>query len=91
MNCTSLGLAGDAEVPPPELPVDGIRPGQVVADIVYRPGGTAWLSEAARRGATTVDGLGMLLHQGADAFAQWTEREPPVEVMERALAGSAGT
>ena len=87
VNCTSLGLEDDGM--PAPLPVDGIEARHVVADIVYRPGGTAWLSAAADRGATTVDGLGMLLHQGADAFAQWTGTEPPVEAMRRALARAA--
>ena len=70
VNCTSLGLHGD-EVPP-ELPLSGIGRDQVVADIVYRPGGTPWLAAAAARGARPVDGLAMLLHQGAAAFEQWT-------------------
>ena len=56
---TSLGWA----VPPPELPLDGIGPKHVVNDLVYQPGGTAWLNAAAGRGALTVDGLGMLLHR----------------------------
>ncbi len=84
VNTTSLGLHGD-EVPP-ELPLAGIGPGQVVADIVYRPGGTPWLAAAAARGARPVDGLGMLLHQGAAAFEQWTGATPPVEAMREALA-----
>ncbi len=83
VNATSLGLHGDAV--PPELPLAGLGPDQVVADIVYRPGGTPWLAAAAARGARTVDGLGMLLHQGAAAFEQWTGRTPPVEVMRAAL------
>ena len=83
VNATSLGLHGDA--PPHELPLAGLGPGQVVVDVVYRPGGTPWLAAAAARGARPVDGLGMLLHQGAEAFAQWTGQEPPVEVMRAAL------
>ncbi|MEQ8833086.1 MAG: shikimate dehydrogenase [Miltoncostaeaceae bacterium] len=83
VNATSLGLHGDAI--PPELPLAGLGAGHVVADIVYRPGGTPWLAAVAGTGARTVDGLGMLLHQGAAAFAQWTGQEPPVEVMRRAL------
>lgn len=83
VNATSLGLHGDAV--PGELPLDAITPGQVVADIVYRSAGTPWLDAVAARGARTVDGLGMLLHQGAAAFAQWTGQEPPVEVMRAAL------
>lgn len=88
VNATSLGLHGDGI--PPELPLEAIGPGHVVADIVYRPGGTPWLAAVAARGARTVDGLGMLLHQGAAAFAQWTGQEPPVAVMRAALLSSAG-
>ena len=83
VNTTSLGLHDT--VVPSELPLSGIGVGQVVADIVYRPGGTPWLAAAAARGARTVDGLGMLLHQGAAAFEQWTGVAPPVEVMREAL------
>ncbi|WP_217912783.1 shikimate dehydrogenase [Miltoncostaea marina] len=86
VNATSLGLHGD-EVPP-ELPMAGLGDGRAVADIVYRPGGTPWLAAAARRGARTVDGLGMLLHQGAAAFEQWTGRPAPVQVMREALAAA---
>jgi shikimate dehydrogenase len=86
VNATSLGLHGDA--PPAELPLEGLGAGQVVADIVYRPGGTPWLAAAAGRGARPVDGLGMLLHQGAAAFEQWTGQSPPVAVMREALAAT---
>ncbi len=83
VNATSLGMGSD-EVPP-ELPLRGIGPDQSVNDLVYRPGGTPWLAAAAARGARTVDGLGMLLHQGAAAFERWTGVDAPVEVMRDAL------
>ncbi len=83
VNSTSLGMGSD-EVPP-ELPLDGLGADHVVNDIVYRPGGTPWLHAAAERGARTVDGLGMLLHQGAVAFELWTGRNAPVDVMRAAL------
>ena len=83
VNCTSLGLHGDDI--PHELPLTSLGPNSVAADIVYRPTGTPWLAAAAARGARVVDGRGMLLHQGAAAFAQWTGVEPPVTVMARAL------
>lgn len=86
VNCTSLGLK-DAGIPP-ELPLACLGQGHVVADVVYRPGGTPWLAAVAARGARTVDGLGMLLHQGAAAFVQWTGTEPPVGVMRAALMGA---
>ncbi len=86
VNCTSLGLH-DHTIPE-ALPLDCLGPGHVVADVVYRPSGTAWLAAASSQGARCVDGLGMLLHQGAAAFVQWTGQEPPVEVMRTALAGA---
>lgn len=89
VNCTSLGLT-DTGVPA-DLPLDCLGPAHVVADVVYRPGGTPWLAAVAARGARTVDGLGMLLHQGAAAFVQWTGVEPPVAVMRSALASAANT
>jgi shikimate dehydrogenase len=88
VNCTSLGLGDDAV--PAALPMDALGPGHVVADVVYRATGTPWLEAAAARGARCVDGLGMLLHQGAAAFVQWTGTEPPVEVMRAALRPAVG-
>jgi shikimate dehydrogenase len=83
VNATSLGMGSDDV--PSELPLVGIGPEQVVNDLVYRPGGTPWSAAAAARGARTVDGLGMLLHQGAAAFEQWTGTPAPVDVMRAAL------
>lgn len=87
VNATSLGLESAAL--PHELPLAGIGPEHAVVDVVYRPGGTTWLAKAAARGARTVDGLGMLLHQGADAFEQWTDHTAPVAVMRAALGGDS--
>ncbi len=83
VNSTSLGM-GRSDLPD-ELPLDGIGTDHVVNDLVYRPGGTPWLHAAAERGARPVDGLGMLLHQGAVAFEMWTDRPAPLEVMRDAL------
>ena len=55
-------------------------------DIVYRPRRTPLLAAAAAAGARTVDGLQMLLHQGALAFTLWTGRQAPLAAMRRALA-----
>jgi shikimate dehydrogenase len=72
VNTTSLGLhAGDP------LPWDAsvaFRPGQVVYDLIYnRP--TELLVLARSQGATALDGLGMLVHQGARSAALWTEKD----------------
>jgi shikimate dehydrogenase len=85
VNATSLGMGSDAV--PEDLPLDGLGPAQVVVDLVYRPGGTPWLAAAGARGARTVDGLAMLLHQGAAAFSQWTGHEAPLDAMRRTLVG----
>ncbi len=56
-----------------------------VVDLVYRPRETTLLARAKERGLRTVDGLGMLLHQGALAFELWTHLPAPLEVMRATL------
>lgn len=56
-----------------------------VVDLVYRPRITTVLARAHERGLKVVDGLGMLLHQGALAFELWTHMPAPLEVMRTAL------
>ena len=53
--------------------------------MVYEPLQTAVLARAEARGLQTIDGLGMLLHQGAIAFEMWTGMKPPLDVMRAAL------
>lgn len=80
VNATPLGMGARAG----ELPCDPGRlrgAGQVVVDLVYDPLETAWLAAARTAGATTVDGLGMLVRQAAHAFTLWTGIEAPVEAM----------
>jgi shikimate dehydrogenase len=54
-------------------------------DLVYKPLKTSVLARAEARGLKIVDGLGMLLHQGAIAFEMWTGSPPPIDVMREAL------
>lgn len=56
-----------------------------VFDIVYNPQDTMLLKEAKKAGATTIDGVKMLVFQGAESFRIWTGRTPPVDVMEKAV------
>lgn len=91
VNTTSVGLnAPDVSPLPPGILPRGswFADGPVVCDIVYRPLETRLLREARAAGLTTVDGLGMLVHQGALALEAWTGREAPVEVMRRAALGA---
>jgi len=58
--------------------------GLVVYDIVYEPLRTKLLQEARRAGVKTIDGLEMLLHQGALAFEIWTGKRAPIKIMRAA-------
>ncbi|MSQ30600.1 MAG: shikimate dehydrogenase [Dehalococcoidia bacterium] len=84
IQCTSMGmLHGPAEGESP-VPAELFSPGQVAFDLIYVPEETPFLRAAAAAGATTVGGLMMLIHQGAEAFRLWLGQEPPIEVMVRA-------
>jgi shikimate dehydrogenase len=86
VNATSLGMdGGDVRLP---LDPGHLRSGQVVADLVSHPQPTPFLDAAAGRGCTVVDGLGMLVHQGARQFTLWTGEEAPLPAM-RAAAEEA--
>ena len=67
------------------LPIDALPAEAAVVDMVYKPLKTSVLTRAEERGLSIVDGLGMLLHQGAIAFEMWTGFEPPLDVMRSAL------
>ncbi|QRG08193.1 shikimate dehydrogenase [Xanthobacter dioxanivorans] len=82
VNCTSLGMKGAA---PLLLDLSGLRPEAVVSDIVYVPLVTPLLKMAAGQGFRTVDGLGMLLHQGVPGFERWFGVRPEVTPELRAL------
>jgi shikimate dehydrogenase len=71
------------------LPLAALPADAVVCDLVYKPRQTAVLRRAAARGLRTVDGLGMLLHQGALAFTRFTGLHAPLEAMRGALTKSA--
>ncbi|MCS6919992.1 MAG: hypothetical protein NZM28_09485, partial [Fimbriimonadales bacterium] len=83
VNCTSLGMTPDIETTPP-IDWDATSDSAWVCDLVYRPLRTRLLQQAQARGLRTVDGLGMLIHQGALAFERWTEQPAPVAVMREA-------
>jgi shikimate dehydrogenase len=86
INTSSLGMAGKPEF---RVPLDAIEPGAVVNDLVYNPLKTAFLAEAEQRGATIVDGLGMLLHQAAPGFERWFGPTPAVDEATRQAVLSA--
>jgi shikimate dehydrogenase len=82
VNCTSVGLQGSS-TPFKELPVtaDALREYETVVDMVYRPGGTTLLAQARASGCRTVDGLEILVRQGARSLEGWLGRPVPVDAM----------
>ena len=85
VNTTSLGMEGMAEL---RVPLDGLRPGMTVTDLVYAPLKTRLLATAEAAGCTVVDGLGMLLHQAVPAFERWFGKRPEVDdATRRAVLG----
>ncbi|HMS93764.1 MAG: shikimate dehydrogenase [Tabrizicola sp.] len=86
VNTTSLGMTGKPDLP---VPLHRLNPGALVNDLVYSPLKTQFLIEAEERGATVVDGLGMLLHQAAPGFERWFGRRPEVDEATRQAVLSA--
>lgn len=83
INATSIGLGNaTARVP---LDYDSLRPTMLVADVIFNPPQTVFLTEAAQRGCKTLDGLGMLVNQGVIGFKIWTDVDPDANVMREAL------
>jgi len=82
INATPVGMKPDDP-----LPIDPriLHPRLLVCDLIYNPPKTKLLIKAEKIGAKTLNGLGMLLYQGALAFTIWTGREAPIEIMARAL------
>ena len=82
VNTTSQGMVGNL---PLDLSLDALPRTADVCDIIYIPGETPLLKAARERGARTVNGLGMLLHQGRPAWRSWFDREVEVTAELRAL------
>ncbi len=83
INSTSSGMFPNA--PETLVTSDMMHSGLTVFDIVYNPVNTLLLQEARKAGARTIDGVMMLVYQGAEAFKIWTDIYPPVDVMEKAV------
>lgn len=84
IDATPVGMHPHSDVPP-VIPEDWLHEGQCVCDLVYTPRETTLLRAAGRRNARTLDGTGMLVHQGAIALERWVDTAVPVETMRRAL------
>lgn len=85
VNTTSAGMDGKE---PLTLPADLLYPPLTVYDVIYTPPETPLLKAAAANGCRVLNGVGMLVHQGALTFERWTGISPPIEVMREALTAS---
>jgi shikimate dehydrogenase len=86
VNTTPVGMRGEPFL---DFAYAATPPDCAFYDLIYTAPRTPFLSPAARLRRPVANGLGMLLHQGAAAFALWTGVEPPLEVMRRALRRAA--
>lgn len=83
VNCTNVGLYPDENKP--DITYEDIRKNMMVCDVVFNPPETKFLKEAKARGASTVNGLGMLVNQAALNYCLWTENMAPKDMMKEAL------
>lgn len=83
INSTSVGMS--PRISETIVTSDMMHSSLAVFDIVYNPVNTTLLSEAKKAGARTIDGVMMLVYQGAGAFKIWTGKTPPIDVMEKAV------
>lgn len=83
INATPVGMLGKPGNP---VPTDAVHAGQWAADVIYTPIETAFIRATAARGARTLTGGGMCVHQAADAFRLFTGREPDIDRMQRSFA-----
>lgn len=91
VNATSIGLKrGDSAL----AVIPKASGKQFAVDLIYNPAETPFLRAAKRAGWQTLNGLGMLLHQGARAFELWTGKKAPIgtmkQVLDRALSSRGG-
>jgi shikimate dehydrogenase len=88
INATSIGLFPHVDEEP-DVDYATLNADMTVCDVIHSPD-TPFLRQARRQGSQTLDGIGMLVYQGAIGFKLWTGRDAPVEVMYQALAEAFG-
>lgn len=89
VNATTIGM-DQYEGKVLDIDFDSITSSMVVSDVIINPPNTDLLAQAAKRGAKTIDGLGMLVYQGVIGIKYWTGLDVDKEVMRKALQGIKG-
>lgn len=86
VNSTPVGMAPNVDASPlSPSQMDHLPPQAIAYDLIYTPRPTVFLQRAKALGLETIDGLEMLVQQGAAALEIWTQQTPPVDVMRQAL------
>ncbi|GAB4381571.1 MAG: shikimate dehydrogenase [Elainellaceae cyanobacterium] len=86
VNTTPIGMAPHAQASPlSDADLKRLTPGTIAYDLIYTPRPTQFLQQAETQGAVIMDGLEMLVQQGAAALELWLNQAAPVEVMRRSL------
>lgn len=83
-NATSVGLYPNVNQKP-DVDYDTVKSSMVVTDVIFNDPNSLFLQEAGKRHAKTINGLSMLVNQGAQNFTLWTGVEAPIEVMTNTL------
>ena len=86
VNTTPIGMSPQIDASPVSKDLmQKLSPNAIAYDLIYTPAPTKFLSLARERGATAIDGLEMLVQQGAAALQIWTDRPAPVDIMRNTL------
>jgi shikimate dehydrogenase len=84
VNCTSVGMGDEDPFEQLPLATEQLGPGVVLVDLVYAGSESRLVREARARQATAIDGLEVLVRQGAESLRIWTGMDPPLDVMSKA-------
>lgn len=84
INTLPLGMYPQVDAMPP-INEEWLNPPLIVCDLIYNPRQTRLLAKAEQRGCRVLNGEGMLVFQGAEAFRLWTGHEAPVLIMRQVL------
>ncbi len=91
VNATPIGMSPHIEKSPLSLAeADQLKAGVIAYDLIYTPNPTLFLQQVSDRGGVAIDGLEMLIQQGAAALKIWTQKSVPVETMRQALRQHLG-
>ncbi|HLO52297.1 MAG TPA: shikimate dehydrogenase [Kamptonema sp.] len=91
VNTTPVGMfPRGGESPVTEAEIDRLREGAIAYDLIYTPNPTQFLIQAQQKGAIAIDGLEMLVQQGAAALEIWLRQPVPVDVMRQSLRQHLG-